>query len=86
MIFMGIVGEYIGAIHTFVQKRPLVFEKERINFQYDAALPAQDGVGVEESTPGLRVFGEALGAGDVGQADGSEVETAKAAFPRILVR
>jgi glycosyltransferase involved in cell wall biosynthesis len=41
MIFVGIIGEYIGAIHTFVQKRPLVFEKERMNFQYGASLPAK---------------------------------------------
>jgi hypothetical protein len=27
-----ISGEYIGAIHTKVLKRPLVIEKERINF------------------------------------------------------
>ena len=39
MIFMGIIGEYIGAIHTFVQNRPLVFEKDRINFEYAAGLP-----------------------------------------------
>jgi len=32
LIFIGIIGEYIGAIHTQVQKRPLVIEKERINF------------------------------------------------------
>jgi glycosyltransferase involved in cell wall biosynthesis len=32
LIFIGILGEYIGAIHTQVQKRPLVIEKERINF------------------------------------------------------
>ena len=32
LFFLGILGEYIGAIHTQVQKRPLVFEKERINF------------------------------------------------------
>lgn len=32
LFFIGIVGEYIGAIHTQVQKRPLVIEKERINF------------------------------------------------------
>lgn len=32
LIFIGIVGEYIGAIHTNVLNRPLVFEKERINF------------------------------------------------------
>jgi glycosyltransferase involved in cell wall biosynthesis len=32
LIFIGIIGEYIGAIHTQVLKRPLVIEKERINF------------------------------------------------------
>ncbi|PKN34144.1 MAG: glycosyltransferase [Deltaproteobacteria bacterium HGW-Deltaproteobacteria-19] len=32
LFFIGIVGEYIGAIHTQVLKRPLVIEKERINF------------------------------------------------------
>jgi polyisoprenyl-phosphate glycosyltransferase len=29
---IGILGEYIGAVHTKVTKRPLVVEKERINF------------------------------------------------------
>ena len=33
LIFIGILGEYIGAIHTQVRKRPLVIEKERINFE-----------------------------------------------------
>jgi glycosyltransferase involved in cell wall biosynthesis len=32
LLFIGVVGEYIGAIHTQVLKRPLVVEKERINF------------------------------------------------------
>lgn len=32
LLFIGIIGEYIGAIHTRVTKRPLVVEKERINF------------------------------------------------------
>jgi glycosyltransferase involved in cell wall biosynthesis len=32
LFFIGILGEYLGAIHTQVQKRPLVVEKERINF------------------------------------------------------
>lgn len=32
LFFIGIIGEYIGAIHTQVQKRPLVVERERINF------------------------------------------------------
>ena len=32
LFFIGIIGEYIGAIHGRLQKRPLVVEKERINF------------------------------------------------------
>lgn len=32
LFFLGIVGEYIGAIYTQVMHRPLVIEKERINF------------------------------------------------------
>jgi glycosyltransferase involved in cell wall biosynthesis len=32
LFFLGIVGEYIGAIYTQVMRRPLVIEKERINF------------------------------------------------------
>ena len=31
-MFIGIIGEYIGSIHTYSQNRPLVVEKERINF------------------------------------------------------
>jgi len=32
LFFIGIIGEYIGAIHTRVNHRPLVIEKERLNF------------------------------------------------------
>jgi glycosyltransferase involved in cell wall biosynthesis len=32
LIFIGIIGEYIGNIHTHIMNRPLVIEKERINF------------------------------------------------------
>lgn len=32
LFFIGIIGEYIASIHTQVLKRPLVIEKERINF------------------------------------------------------
>ncbi len=32
LIFLGIIGEYVGAIYTQVLHRPLVIEKERINF------------------------------------------------------
>jgi glycosyltransferase involved in cell wall biosynthesis len=31
LFFIGIIGEYIGSIHTQVMNRPLVVEKERIN-------------------------------------------------------
>jgi len=32
LIFIGIIGEYIGAIWTHVKNKPLVIEDERINF------------------------------------------------------
>jgi glycosyltransferase involved in cell wall biosynthesis len=32
ILFLGILGEYIGAVYTQVLHRPLVIEKERINF------------------------------------------------------
>jgi len=42
LLFMGIIGEYIGTIHTMVQKRPLVVEQERINFEYAPGPPLRD--------------------------------------------
>ena len=32
LIFLGLIGEYIGSIHAYVRNRPIVIEKERINF------------------------------------------------------
>ncbi len=32
LFFIGMLGEYVGSIHTQVYHRPLVVEKERINF------------------------------------------------------
>lgn len=32
LFFIGVIGEYIGMIYTQVLNRPLVFEKERVNF------------------------------------------------------
>jgi glycosyltransferase involved in cell wall biosynthesis len=31
-VFLGIIGEYIGSIHLHLKNRPIVVEKERINF------------------------------------------------------
>jgi polyisoprenyl-phosphate glycosyltransferase len=44
MLFMGIIGEYIGTIHTLVQKRPFVVEQERINFEYGPGEPLRDAL------------------------------------------
>lgn len=33
LFFIGIIGEYVAAIHTQVMRRPLVVEKERVNFE-----------------------------------------------------
>jgi glycosyltransferase involved in cell wall biosynthesis len=39
LVFLGVMGEYIGAIYTQVQKRPYAVELDRINFEYPPALP-----------------------------------------------
>jgi glycosyltransferase involved in cell wall biosynthesis len=31
-LFVGMLGEYIGSIHGYLQNRPVIVEKERINF------------------------------------------------------
>ncbi|HEY2470551.1 MAG TPA: glycosyltransferase family 2 protein [Terracidiphilus sp.] len=39
LFFIGMIGEYVGAIHTQILCRPLVVEKERINFEALAPEP-----------------------------------------------
>ena len=39
LVFLGVMGEYVGAIYTQVQKRPYAVELERINFEYPPELP-----------------------------------------------
>ena len=41
LFFLGVLGEYISAIHFQVRKRPLVIERERINFD----APGNDAAG-----------------------------------------
>jgi glycosyltransferase involved in cell wall biosynthesis len=43
LLFMGIIGEYVGNIHTQVHNRPLVVERERLNFQYEPGEPLPRG-------------------------------------------
>lgn len=37
LFFIGILGEYLSAVHSQVRKRPLVIEAERLNYPSDAA-------------------------------------------------
>ena len=39
LLFMGLLGEYVGAIHTQLQRRPWAIERERINFEFDPGPP-----------------------------------------------
>jgi len=41
LLFLGILGEYVGAIHTQVQNRPFAVEKERVNFEYEPGPPLE---------------------------------------------
>lgn len=43
LFFIGILGEYLGAIHTKVTKRPLVVEHERINWAQKKAGDGSNG-------------------------------------------
>jgi len=42
LVSMGILGEYIGAIHTQVLKRPYVVELERVNFEFEPGMPLRE--------------------------------------------
>ena len=46
--FIGMIGEYVGAIHAQVLRRPPVIEKERINFAES---------GSEHATPEIETAG-----------------------------
>jgi glycosyltransferase involved in cell wall biosynthesis len=46
LVSMGILGEYIGAIHTQVLKRPFVIERERVNFEYEPGPPLREDITV----------------------------------------
>ena len=39
LVFLGVLGEYVGAIYTQVQKRPYAVELERINFEGPPQVP-----------------------------------------------
>lgn len=45
LVFLGVLGEYIGAIHTQVQRRPHTVELERVNFSAPAGSRPEIAVG-----------------------------------------
>ena len=52
LLFMGVIGEYIGNIHTQVHNRPLVVERERLNFQYEPGKPLARNTVASATTAG----------------------------------
>jgi glycosyltransferase involved in cell wall biosynthesis len=66
LFFIGVLGEYIGSIHTQVHTRPVVVERERINFgaRTDAVSPSA-AQPAPRSTPGPTPAGDAA-AGNSG--------------------
>jgi glycosyltransferase involved in cell wall biosynthesis len=55
LLFMGIIGEYIGNIHTQVHNRPLVVERERLNFEYEPGEPLPRGIRALGATAGSQL-------------------------------
>lgn len=53
LFFTGMIGEYVLAIHSQVRDKPVVFERERINFPQPAHRPEQAGdkVGAANTEP-----------------------------------
>ena len=49
LLFLGILGEYLGGVHTMLQKRPFVVEQERINFEYGCGVPKPPPTETQES-------------------------------------
>jgi len=43
LVFLGIVGEYVGSIHSRIFQKWLVIEKERINFDTEAGEQTRPG-------------------------------------------
>src|ERR1700687_5788892 len=39
LLFLGMIGEYVGAIHTMAQQRPFAIEQARINVEYEPGPP-----------------------------------------------
>lgn len=49
LVSMGILGEYLGSVHTQILNRPHVIEKERVNFEYAPSEPLREDLVVTEA-------------------------------------
>jgi glycosyltransferase involved in cell wall biosynthesis len=52
LVFLGIMGEYIGAIYTQLQHRPYAVELTRINFDHTFGLPRSQPLSLNGLTTG----------------------------------
>ena len=62
LVFVGILGEYIGQIHTLVQRRPLVIEQERLNFEHAPGAPMTESPLGKGSPPHPNTYSRAAAA------------------------
>lgn len=76
LMFLGILGEYVGAIHAQVRRKPFVIVEERINFpvRRRRRAPIPDPALQDEER-------EALRGGELGGVEPSRVELGDAAAP-----
>jgi hypothetical protein len=51
LFFLGLIGEYVLAIYGQVREKPVVFERERINFTRDASEGGAKKADSEGSRP-----------------------------------
>lgn len=51
LFFMGLLGEYILAIYSQVRSKPVVFERERLNFTVDSTMDAPPRIAPPSGQP-----------------------------------
>jgi glycosyltransferase involved in cell wall biosynthesis len=51
LVFLGVLGEYIGAIYTQLQHRPYAVELERVNFDHPPGYPTVSASTAEAALP-----------------------------------
>ncbi len=71
MLVMGLLGEYILAIYAQVRRKPLVFERERLNFD----VPPSNAAAVEAHTEAETALSGTAGAQSAASASSSASES-----------